>query len=55
MAVLDGGDAIRERRDDAVAAAREALRQAQPGQDPELAGYSYPDAGSVLAAFGSRA
>ncbi|MGP7996189.1 MAG: PspA/IM30 family protein [Streptosporangiaceae bacterium] len=55
MAVLDGGDAIRERRDDAVAAAQEALQQAQPGQDPELAGHSYRDAASVLAAFGPQA
>lgn len=28
------------------------LRQAQPGQDPELAGQCYPDAASVLSAFG---
>jgi hypothetical protein len=27
------------------------LRQAQSGQDPQLAGHSYPDATSVLAAF----
>jgi len=54
MAVLDGGDAIRERRDEAVAAARQALGQAQPGQDAQLAGYSYPDAQSVLAAFGPQ-
>jgi phage shock protein A len=52
IAVLDGGDAIAEHREDAVAAARDVLRQAQPGQDPELAGQCYPDAASVLAAFG---
>jgi hypothetical protein len=53
IAVLDGGAAIREHRDDAVSAARDALREAQSGQGAELAGLSYPDAGSVLAAFGS--
>jgi phage shock protein A len=52
IAVLDGAGAIREHRGDAVAAARDVLRQAQAGQDPELAGHCYPDAGSVLAAFG---
>ena len=51
IAVLDGGDAIRDQRDDAVAAAQVVLRQAQSGQDPQLAGHSYPDAASVLAAF----
>ncbi len=51
IAVLDGGDAIRDQRDDAVAAAQVVLRQAQSGQDPQLAGHSYPDATSVLAAF----
>jgi hypothetical protein len=55
IAVLDGGDAIREQRGDAVAAAREVLRQAQSGPDPELAGQCYPDAGAVLAAFGLAA
>ena len=53
IAVLDGGAAIREHRDDAVSAARDALRQARSGQDADQAGHSYPDAGSVLAAFGS--
>jgi hypothetical protein len=52
IAVLDGGDAIREHRDDAVTAARDVLRQARAGQDPQLAGHGYPDAGSVLAEFG---
>ena len=54
IAVLDGGGAIREHRGDAVAAARDVLRQAQSGQDPDLAGHSYPDAAAVLAAFGHR-
>ncbi len=53
IAVLDGGDAIQEHRGDAITAARDALRQAQPGQEAELARTSYPDAASVLAAFGS--
>jgi hypothetical protein len=53
IAVLDGGAAIRERRDDAVSAARDALQAARSDPDAELAGPSYPDAGSVLAAFGS--
>jgi phage shock protein A len=52
IAVLDGGDAIRDHRDDAVTAAREVLRQAQAGQDPQLAARGYPDARSVLAEFG---
>lgn len=52
IAVLDGDDAIQEQRADAVAAARDVLRQAPSGRDPELAGHSYPDAGAVLAAFG---
>jgi hypothetical protein len=52
VAVLDGGDAIAEQREDAVAAARDVLRQAKPGQDPDLAGHCYPDAAAVLAAFG---
>ncbi len=53
IAVLDGGDAIREHRGDAVAAAQDVLRQARSSQDPELAAHCYPDAGSVLATFGS--
>lgn len=53
IAVLDGAEAIAQHHGEAVAAAREALRQGQAGQDGEQAGYSYPDAGSVLAAFGS--
>ena len=52
IAVLDGGGAIREHRDDAVTAARDVLRQVRAGQDPQLAGHGYPDAGSVLAEFG---
>jgi phage shock protein A len=52
IAVLDGGDAIRQHQEDAVAAARDVLRQAHSGQDPEPAGHCYPDAGAVLAAFG---
>jgi phage shock protein A len=53
IAVLDGDDAIQEQREDAVAAAQEVLRQARSGPDPESAGHCYPDAGSVLGAFGS--
>lgn len=53
IAVLDGGNAIQEQRDDAVAAAREVLWQTRSSQDPELAAHCYPDAGSVLAAFRS--
>lgn len=53
IAVLDGADAIAQHHGEAVAAAREALRQDQAGQDGERTGHSYPDAGSVLAAFGS--
>ena len=52
IAVLDGAGAIREHRGDAVAAARDVLRQAQAGPEPDLAGHCYPDAGAVLAAFG---
>ncbi len=52
IAVLDGGDAIQQHRADALAAARDVLRQARSGQDPEPAGHCYPDAASVLAAFG---
>jgi len=51
VAVLDGAEAIREHHDEAVAAAREALREARSGTDPLLSGHSYPDAASVLAAF----
>ncbi len=51
VAVLDGAEAIREHHDEAVAAAREALREAGSGTDPLLSGHSYPDAASVLAAF----
>jgi hypothetical protein len=51
IAVLDGAEAIREHHDEAVAAARDALREARSGTDPLLAGPSYPDAASVLAAF----
>jgi len=51
VAVLDGAEAIREHHDEAVAAARGALREARSGTDPLLAGPSYPDAASVLAAF----
>ena len=53
IAVLDGDDAIQEQRDDAVAAARDVLRQARADRDPGLAAHCYPDVGSVLAAFGS--
>jgi hypothetical protein len=53
IAVLDGDDAIQEQREDAVAAAQEILRQVRSGPDPESAGHCYPDAGSVLGAFGS--
>ncbi len=53
IAVLDGGEAIREHHGEAVSAARDVLRQARSGQDAEPAGHRYPDAGSVLAAFGS--
>lgn len=51
IAVLDGAEAIREHHGEAVAAARDALRQPRSGPDPLLAGHSYPDAASVLAAF----
>jgi hypothetical protein len=51
VAVLDGTQAIREHHDEAVAAARDALREARSGTDPLPAGPSYPDAASVLAAF----
>ena len=51
IAVLDGAEAIREHHGEAVAAARDALREARSGTDPLLAGPSYPDAASVLAAF----
>jgi hypothetical protein len=50
IAVLDGADAIEQHHDDAVAAARAVLRQ---GQAAEQTGHGYPDAGAVLAAFGS--
>jgi hypothetical protein len=53
IAVLDGADAIAQHHGEAVAAAREALRQGQADQDGPQTGHSYPDAGSVLAAFGS--
>jgi hypothetical protein len=53
IAVLDGGAAIREQRDDALSAARDALREARSDPGAERAGPSYPDARSVLAAFGS--
>jgi hypothetical protein len=51
VAVLDGTQAIQEHHDEAVAAARDALREARSGTGPLLAGPSYPDAASVLAAF----
>jgi phage shock protein A len=53
IAVLDGGEAIREHHGEAVSAARDVLRQARSSQDAEPAGHSYPDAAAVLAAFGS--
>lgn len=53
IAVLDGGEAIREHHGEAVSAARDVLRQARSSQDVEPAGHSYPDAAAVLAAFGS--
>jgi phage shock protein A len=51
IAVLDGAEAIREHHDEAVAAARDALREARSGTDPLPTEHSYPDAASVLAAF----
>jgi predicted XRE-type DNA-binding protein len=51
IAVLEGRDAVRERRREAVAASAELLRQAQAGQAPEAAAHAFDDAASFLGEF----
>jgi DNA-binding XRE family transcriptional regulator len=51
IAVLEGRDAVRERRREAVAASAELLRQAQAGQAPETAAHAFDDARSFLGEF----
>jgi Helix-turn-helix domain len=51
IAVLEGRDAVRERRREAIAASAELLRQAQAGQAPEAAAHAFDDAASFLGEF----
>jgi DNA-binding XRE family transcriptional regulator len=51
IAVLEGHDAVRDRRREAIEASAELLRRARAGQAPEAAAHAFGDARSFLGEF----
>jgi len=51
IAVLEGGDAVRDRHREAVAASAELLHSAQAGEAPEASAHAFDDTRSFLDAF----